>query len=63
MAFVKFVKDDGLNAAQRRIPDQLPEQDALGFELDACGIAHAVFETDLVTDLAPQFHAKLVRHA
>ena len=59
--FVKFVEDDGLNAAQGRVLDQLPEQDALGLELDAGGVAHAIFKSDLVADLAAEFHAEFVR--
>ena len=62
MPLVKFIKNHGLYPAQRRVLDQLPEQDALGLELDARGVAHAVFEPDLVTDLAAELHAEFARN-
>jgi hypothetical protein len=63
MPLVEFVENHGLNSGQRGILDQLAQQDAFRLELDARRIAGDVFETNLITDFAPEWNARLVRHA
>ena len=63
MAFMKFVKDDRLNATQGRVLNQLPQQNPFGLKLDARGVADAVFKTDLITDFAAQLDAEFLRDA
>src|SRR5437762_3467320 len=62
MAFMKFIEDDRLNAPERRVVDQLPEQNPFGFKLDACGAARQVLETDSIADLTPQLDAQFLCH-
>src|SRR5438128_6957085 len=63
MPLVEFVEDQRLNANERWILNHLAQQDALGFKFDACRCACRVLESDLITDLVPQFYALLTRDA
>ena len=58
MALVEFVEQDGLNAAQGRILDQLSKQDPFGFKLDARGVARVVLEAHLVTHFLAHLDAE-----
>src|SRR5213080_825120 len=62
MAFVKLIEDDGLNAGECRIVDQLPEQNAFRFKLDARRAARHILESDLIADLMPDLDAQFLRH-
>ena len=63
MAFVKFVEDQDGNAAQLRIVNHLPQQDAFSlkpdFRLRRCDI----FEADLVADFVAKLDAEFLRNA
>jgi hypothetical protein len=50
---VKFVEDDGLNAPEFRIGNQLPEQNAFGLEFDARGRAREILKPHLIAHFAP----------
>ena len=62
MAFVKLIEDDGLNAGECRIVDQLAEQNAFRFKLDAGRAARHILESDLIADLMPDLDAQFLRH-
>ncbi len=55
MPFVKLVENERRHAAQCRILDHLPQQQALGDEADAGASAGDVLEANLVADFAAQF--------
>ena len=57
---MEFVENDRLNAAQRRVLNQLPQQNPLSLKLDARGIAHAIFEADLIADFAAKLDPQLL---
>lgn len=63
MALVKFIEDDGGNPLERRISDELAEQNAFRLEFDFGGGADAILEAHLVADLAPQLHVEFLRDA
>ena len=60
---MKFVEENGGNAAQCRVVNHLPQQHAFGDETDFGAGGGAVLEADLVADLLAQFHAEFVGHA
>ena len=62
-ALVKLIEDDAPDPGKLWIGDQLPQQNALGFKLDARRVTHAVLEPDLIADFPPQLHLQLLRHA
>ena len=59
MALVKFVEENGGDAAQLWILNQLPKQDPFGDEADAGTLGSQVFEPDLVTDFGAEPHLAL----
>ena len=63
MPFMKFVKDQRLNSVKRGILNQLAQQDSFGLELDARGSTRRILESNLIADLAPKFHSKLICNA
>ena len=63
MPLVEFVEDERLNSGEVRILYHLPQQDPFGFEFDSCCRTGRVLESDLITNLVPQFHALLTRDA
>ncbi len=63
MSFVKLIEDDGGNPLERRVSDELTEQNAFGLEFDFGGGTDAILEAHLVADLAPQLHVEFLRDA
>ena len=53
MPFVKFVENQRRNAAQFRVVNHLPQQNAFGHKPDFRPRRRDIFEADLITDLAP----------
>ena len=60
---MKFVEEDRTDVPQFRVAEHLAQEHALGNELDARVAAGLIVEADRVSDLAPQRHAPLPRHA
>ena len=63
MAFVKFVEDEDRNAAQLRIVNHLPEQNAFRYKTNFRLRRRDIFEADLVADFVAKLDAEFLRHA
>ena len=63
MSFVKFIEDDGRDAREFIVLNQLPEQNAFGFKFDFGGGADAILEAHLIADLAAKLHVEFLRDA
>ena len=63
MALVELIEDHGADAPQLGVERHLPEQDALGDEPDAGGLADAGLQPDLVADGGAEGRAHLLRDA
>ena len=63
MPLVKFIEDEGGNAAQLRVVNHLPQQHAFGDEADFRFRRRDVLEADLVADFVAKFDAEFLRHA
>lgn len=61
MSFVKLVEHDGGNPLERRVSDELAEQNAFGLEFDFGGGADAIFKAHLIANLTPQLHIEFLR--
>src|ERR1051326_6727810 len=59
MAFVEFVENEGRNASQSGVLDDLAQEHAFGNEAEAGLRAADIFEPDLITHFATQFDVAL----
>ena len=63
VALVKFVEDDGADAGQLRVRQQLTQEQAFGEEEDTRGVADVAFVSCLVAHQPPQPAIELVGNA
>ena len=61
MPLVKFVEENCRDAAQLRVVDHLPQQNAFGHEADFCLRRRDILKADLVADFLAKFDAEFRR--